>query len=82
MSSFSRPSFINENDRLIQSPGQQQIYMGHLCISESSGQRVYKHLKCAFPRTALQEIDPKEISGKCRRTYVKDINQSGVYNGK
>ena len=42
----------------------------------------HKRLKYAFPRTALREIDPKEIPEKCRRTYVKDTNQSGVYNGK
>lgn len=42
----------------------------------------HKLLKCAFPRTALLEINPKEISEKCRRTQVKDINQSGVYSSK
>ena len=37
-----------------------------------------KPLKCAFPRTALLEINPREISEKRRRTYIKDINCGGV----
>lgn len=42
----------------------------------------HKPLKCVFPRTVLLEIDPKEISEKCRRTYVKNIRCSGVYYSK
>ena len=45
MFSLSRPGFINENDRWIQSPGQQQIYMEHLRVSESSVQRVSQTFK-------------------------------------
>lgn len=79
MSSFSKSSFLNESAGLTKSSGHQHIYIENLHTSKSNVKCGHTPLKCIFPRTA---IDLKEISEKCKRTYVRDINHSGAYYSK
>lgn len=75
MFSLSRSGFINESDRLMKSPGHQQIYVEHLHISKSNVKCVsqtFKLLELHFQTSTLRKYQ-KSAEGYISRILINVV---------